>query len=162
MSALAQQIAAAMKPERMDAFIEALERTGVVTIAANEAGGNRITFYVRRQLDPVFAERWAKAKAIADVIVINEVRRRAIGGYDEVVYYQGVECGRKKIHSDGLLLMLAKGAAPELRDQGKVILSTPEDESKREDQFKNATEEQLREFAALAEDLGVGSANTPG
>lgn len=156
MSAIAEKIALAIRSETLDTFIETLTRLGVVTLSANAAGMRPHIFYTRRKLDPQFERRWAEAKSVADEEVIKEVRRRAIDGTEETVYYQGVSCGKKKIHSNSLLAMLAKASTPEYHDQSKVVLSTPEEE-KEETQFDDMTEEQLRSFVALAEELGVST-----
>ena len=163
MSALGERIAAAMKPGRLDTFIEMLEQTGVVSISANAAGQSRVTFYLRRKIDPAFAERWAKAKSIANVEVNKEVRRRAITGVDEDVYFQGEKVGKKKVHSDSLLIMLAKASSPEFKDQSRVIHTTPEDERDDEtDRFANMSEKQLRAFVKMAEGFGVGDKSITG
>lgn len=157
MSAVLEKIAAAMKSETIELFLSTLERTGVVTLSSAAAGQKPNVFYTRRRLDPEFEQRWHLAKSIADKEVINEVRRRAITGHDENVYHQGEIIGKKKVHSDSLLKMLAQSAATEYRDQGKLVVSSLDDERKERDELENATEEQLRAFVEMGEAISGSS-----
>lgn len=155
MSVVGDKVALGVGDTTLKKFLDVLERLGVVSIAANAAGVGASTLYVRRGLDLAFAKKWAKAKAVADNEVSKELRRRAIGGIKETVYHQGKKCGTKVVHSDGLLSLLAKSAAPEYRDQSKIVVSTPDEERAEQDRLSGATEEQLRKLVESAEGVGA-------
>lgn len=155
MSAVGEKIALGITDATLDKFIDTMGRLGVATIAANAAGSTLSTFYVRRGLDPEFASRWAVAKAMADEEVANALRNRSIDGVEEDVYHQGEVVGQKTKHSDSLLALLAKSAAPEYQESSKIVLSTPDDE-KEVDPYANMTEEQLRRLVKAAGEAGIG------
>lgn len=92
------------------AFISELAKTANASAAAKAAGVGRTTAYEHREADPAFAALWAEAEAIADDAVIAEVRRRAMDGVDEPVFYQGAECGQIRRYSDAMLTILARHA----------------------------------------------------
>src|SRR5690606_18484748 len=69
--------------------------------------------YRLRKEDPDFAAAWDEAMEQASDALEVEARRRAIEGWDEPVFYQGMETGMVRKFSDTLLIFLLKGARPE-------------------------------------------------
>ena len=60
-----------------------------------------------------YAAKFEEADATAIDVLEKEARRRAVGGTEEPVYYQGVEVGTVRRYSDTLLIFLMKGNNPE-------------------------------------------------
>jgi hypothetical protein len=77
------------------------------------AGYARSCVYDWRKQDAGFAERWARALAIAGDLLEEEADRRGRDGYDEPVFFQGEKCGEKRKYSDALLLARLKAIRPE-------------------------------------------------
>ncbi len=48
--------------------------------------------------------------------LVMEIDRRAVEGYDDPIFYQGEQVGRRKIYSDNLLMFRTKAIAPEYRE----------------------------------------------
>jgi len=76
------------------AFLEALGRSGNVTVAAHAADYERKYVYQLRKNDPDFAEAWEDKLEMAGEVLEAEARKRAFNG------------------SDTLLIFLLKGAIP--------------------------------------------------
>ena len=72
-----------------DLFFAALAKTGQITRAADIADIDRSHAYKRRDADPAFGERWAKALDTYNDALEAEAHRRAVEGIDELVIYQG-------------------------------------------------------------------------
>ncbi len=108
-------------PKKRALFLEALARYGNVSAAAITAGFSRDNAYDFRARDRTFASAWDDALQQAADVLESEARRRAADGWDEPVFYQGVEMGLVRKYSDTLLIFLLKGARPEkFRDNVKV------------------------------------------
>jgi len=93
-------------------FIKALAASGIVTWAAAVVKKSRSTVYEAKAKDPEFATAWDDAIEEAIDAIEMEARRRAMG-YDEPVFYKGVECGKIRRYSDALLMFLLKAYRPE-------------------------------------------------
>lgn len=55
------------------------------------------------------------AEAMAQVVEVleDECTRRAVNGVPKGIYFQGGKCGTEQVYSDGLMMFLLRGAAPE-------------------------------------------------
>ena len=69
--------------------------------------------YELRDNDATFAEEWDSAAEEGTDRLEDEALRRAVEGWEEPVYHQGVICGTIRRYSDGLLTMLLKARRPE-------------------------------------------------
>lgn len=98
---------------KKDAFLAAYAECGNVTVAAEQAGICRTQHYAWMKDDPAYAEQFATAEDMAVDRLEQEARRRAVGGVDEPVFYQGTVVGYIKKYSDTLLIFLLKGLRPE-------------------------------------------------
>jgi len=112
------------KPAQWALFLEALAATGNVSEACRQAKLHRQTVYHRRHNYESFALLWQEAEDIAADALEAEARRRAIEGWDEPVFYQGVQTGVIRKYSDALLQTLLKGWRPErYKDRQQVDFS---------------------------------------
>ena len=103
------------------AFIEALRRTGNVTLAARYAGRSRNQAYHVRRRSEDFAAQWDEALEEGTDLLDAEARRRAVTGIDKPVYYKGEVVGSITKYSDRLLMFLLRAHRPQkFRDGGKV------------------------------------------
>jgi len=98
---------------KRDAFLAAYAEVGTVTHAAELAGVSRNSHYMWMQDDPEYPEKFREAEKQACDRLEQEVRRRAVSGVDEPVFYQGKECGTVRKYSDTLLIFATKGAMPQ-------------------------------------------------
>jgi hypothetical protein len=102
-------------------FVAAFELTGNVSAAARAAGVHRGTAYRHRQVEPEFRAAWDEAGEVAADALEAEVRRRGMEGWEEPVYYNGVECGRIRKYDSKLLMFLLRALRPEkIRDHAPV------------------------------------------
>ncbi len=96
-----------------DRFLDAFEKVGNLTTAAQLATIDRQTHYNWLKSDPGYKERFADTEEKAHDGLEQEARRRAVVGVDEPVYYKGEVVGYVRKMSDVLLIFLLKGARPE-------------------------------------------------
>ena len=109
------------RKEWKPAFIEALRRTGNVTVAARYAGRSRNQVYHVRRHSEDFAAQWREALEEGTDLLDAEARRRAVTGIDKPVFYKGEVVGSITKYSDKLLMFLLKAHRPQkFRDGGKV------------------------------------------
>lgn len=94
-------------------FFGELLRFGNVTKSAKAAGVNRMAVYRRRNQDPEFAKLFEEARRTGADGLEDEALRRAAEGYEEPVFYQGVQTDTVRKYSDNLMALLLKGAKPE-------------------------------------------------
>lgn len=102
-------------------FLRELARSGNVSKSATKAKIERTTAYLLRKSDAGFAAAWEEACEIATELMEEEARRRACDGTLKPVFHQGIECGRVREYSDGLLIFLLKARRPNVyRDNSRV------------------------------------------
>lgn len=89
-------------------FLEALRRTANVTAAAEIAGVSRSVAYQRRRSDTGFRQGWDDAIEAAVDELEEELRRRALHGVEQPVFYGGKECGRVRTYNDALGMFLLR------------------------------------------------------
>ena len=102
-----------LTPEKRAQFLASLAEYGNVSRAADECGLNRPYLYQVRSENPDFAAQWEEAAKIGAARLEDEARRRAVEGWQEPVWYQGVECGAVRKYSDTLLICLLKAHHPD-------------------------------------------------
>lgn len=108
------------------AFLDAFRESANVTAAARAAGVSRSRAYQLRDEDPAFAAQWEEAENEAIDALELEMRRRAMQGVEEPVFYQGFEVGTIRRYSDTLAIFLAKAHRPEkYRDRSQTELTGP-------------------------------------
>jgi hypothetical protein len=103
------------------AFLAAYASVATISHAAKLVGIDRSTHYDWLEKDPQYVKDFNEAKQTACDNLEAEARRRAVAGCEEVVYYQGVECGRVRKYSDTLLIVLLKAAMPEKYIERRAI-----------------------------------------
>lgn len=107
------------KKKRRD-FIEALAPGMSVTSAAKFAGFSRVYAYQVKDADPEFASAWDDAIEQATDLLEDAIRKRAIQGELEPIFYKGVQVATVPKTSDLLKMFLMKARHPEYRDNNKV------------------------------------------
>ncbi|MBB4840719.1 molybdenum-dependent DNA-binding transcriptional regulator ModE [Sphingomonas kyeonggiensis] len=95
---------------RVRIFLRALSETGCVRDACARARISSNSAYRMRQRDAKFAEAWARALDRALPTLEQAAWERAVMGWDEVVWKDGVEVSRKRRFSDALLRFLINHA----------------------------------------------------
>jgi len=103
------------------AFLAAYAKVATVSHAAKLVEMDRCTHYEWLKTDPQYAEAFREAKLEACDNLEAEARRRAMVGCEEVIYYQGVECGRVRKYSDTLLIVLLKANMPDKYIERRAI-----------------------------------------
>jgi hypothetical protein len=106
--------------KRRAMFLDAYARCGTIWHAAQEAGIHRNTHYSWLANDADYAEAFAEAEERAIEALEREVRRRAVEGVDEPVFYKGEQCGTIRRYSDTLLIFALKRFRPEYREHHRV------------------------------------------
>ena len=102
-----------LTPEKKAQFLALLSEYGNVTRAAEGAELVRVYLYQARKNDPEFAAEWEEAAKIGAARLEDEARLRAVEGWQEPVWYQGVQCGTVRKFSDTLLICLLKAHHPD-------------------------------------------------
>ena len=136
------------------AFLEAVAAGWSVTEAANRAGVARQRFYDLRQADDVFYREWQEADEQGVDAIRDEIRRRAVDGWDEPVYQRGELAGYIHRKSDRLLELEAKRRDPAYRDNPRVDLSLGADTEKPLE-VDGARVISLADLNRFAESIGV-------
>jgi hypothetical protein len=101
-----------LRPKKA-AFLAAYAQTSCITESANIAGVARQTHYDWMANDPAYPQLFENARQEANDALQREARRRAIEGWDEPVYQQGVCVGHKRRYSDTCLMALLNANVPE-------------------------------------------------
>lgn len=89
-------------------FLGHLAKGGIIAAACRKAKVGVVTVFDHRARDAAFdAQVQAALEESIDAVEL-EIRRRAITGVNEPVYYKGIVAGHVRRYSDGLLTLLAK------------------------------------------------------
>lgn len=97
-------------------FLRALAETGCVRDACARARISSVSAYRMRQRDAKFARAWERALDEAAPTLEQAAFERAVEGWDEVVWKDGVEVSRKRRYSDALLrFLIERGVAGQPR-----------------------------------------------
>lgn len=111
--------------EKMKAMIQGFADTCNVVRAAKLARISRKIHYVWLEKHPDYAAVFEKTKRHAADYLESVAVERATTGWSEGIYYQGSRCGSVRRYSDGLLMLLLRGAKPELYGN-KTEISGPQ------------------------------------
>lgn len=99
--------------EQWTIFFSTLAQSGVVKAACIAAEIHRSTVYDYLEKG---SEEWKKRYRIAEEEAADtleaEAFRRAHDGYDEPVFFQGIECGKIRRYSDALMVRLLQARRP--------------------------------------------------
>lgn len=90
-------------------FLEALRNVPVIRQACESAGVDRSTAWRARQADEDFADQWDHALEEGIDRAEQEAFRRAVQGYEQGVWHQGVQVGTETRYSDAMLSLVLKG-----------------------------------------------------
>ncbi|MDA5194934.1 hypothetical protein [Govanella unica] len=137
------------------AFLKALRQTGTVTVAAEKAGVSRGQAYQFRKKDKTFRQAWDDALQAALDELETELRRRAMQGVEQPVYFGGKECGRIRTYNDNLGMFLLRAHRGEVYGAAKGAEETagsgqgPRDEGR----ARRLVEERLKRLAARRDSL---------
>jgi hypothetical protein len=105
-------------------FLASLAEGKTVTAAARDAEYNRRYMYQAWDENPELAAEWDGAVQEGLDLLETEVRRRAVG-YEEDLVYQGKKTKEQVTrHSDILLMFLLKAKRNEFRDNNKIEVNT--------------------------------------
>lgn len=89
-----------------------LSRGYSVTRSCKEAGISKVLYYRYREQDPEFAKAADDAIEAGTDLIEDELRRRAVDGFEQPVFYKGEEVGRVRLYSDQLLIELMRARRP--------------------------------------------------
>lgn len=107
----------AVSPEARAAFLEALAGAYSVTRAAELAGVERRRLYELRDSDEAFAAAWLDSHDAGTDVIRDEIRRRAVEGWDEPLVSAGKVVATVRKFSDRLLELEAKRRDVGYRDR---------------------------------------------
>lgn len=102
-------------------FLAVYAACGVITQACRAADIDRGTYYLRLHRDPEFEARMREAHEEAKDVVLSELNRRGIEGWDEPVFQKGKQVGVVRRYSDAILLALARARLPEMFTERHVV-----------------------------------------
>lgn len=111
---------------------ELRDNGGFVSKACETVGVSKQTVYNWRESDPEFKADWDKAVDLATEDLEKEVRRRALYGVEEPVYYKGEVVGSIQRYSDSLLMFAIKARKPEYRDKMTIDVNKLDTDIERE------------------------------
>ena len=106
-------------------FLDVLRSTANVSRAARAAGLPTSSLYRQRAQSQAFAADWDAAISEASDTVEEELTRRARDGVEKPVFYGGKQIGTMRIHSNDLLMFLAKSRRPEIYNRGAAAGAQP-------------------------------------
>lgn len=101
-------------------YLDHLEQFGLPHKAARFVGTTSARVTSERGRDEEFDLECIEAKELFRESIEEEVRRRAIDGVEEGVYFQGAKVDTVTKYSDSLLTLLVKKENPEYGDKLKV------------------------------------------
>ena len=98
------------KNEFLNIYIE----TGTIGRAAKASGITRQTHYNWLKEDAAYKKAFGEAKEMAGDLLEEEAHRRAVEGDEIGVYYKGMKVDSYRKKSDAILILLLKGAKPDV------------------------------------------------
>lgn len=102
-------------------FLEKLAEYGIKSKAAKAAGVSHCTILRHIEKDPAFAREVQIAEESAADSFEDELIRRAVHGYEEPVFFNGVEVGKVRKYSDRLLDKLVTATKREKYGQQSTV-----------------------------------------
>lgn len=153
---------------RKQLFIDMLEKTGRFALAAREASPAHYksperTFRDELSRDPIFAENVQAAIDHYRDVVGGEVRKRAIEGWDEPVFWQGEVVGRVKKYDNRLLLAEARRVDPSYRESQQHAHLHAHQHTEQKPRFDTSqlTDDEKRQMLALIKKVTPGQQQLP-
>ena len=113
----------AMRPTIKEAYLKQYALTGTGLAAAAAAGVSTTTINNWRAKDPEFDEACKVANKQYCDVLREEVHRRAVIGWEEPVFYQGVQVGKVRKFSDRMLELQTKAKMAEYRDRQQIDMN---------------------------------------
>jgi hypothetical protein len=152
------------KPGWPERFLEEFAVRGNVLAACEAAGIHRDTAYDLQGRDPEFAAAWKRAKADALDRLALVARERAVDGWDEPVFHQGVACGAIRKYDNGLLWKLMAAHDPETYGSKVQTQHTGKDGGPIEHRvdLTKLTDEQLAALEGIVAASAAESSGDPG
>ncbi len=144
----------AARRRRQDRFLAAFGERGTLSAAAEAAGVSRRRHYQWMELDPTYPERFVEAQEIANENLEKEARRRAVEGWTEPIFYEGMHVGDKPKYSDRLLEFLMKGNLPEKYKERYENVGEPERHVNYNIDLTQLSDEELRTLDKMADKIG--------
>ncbi len=102
-----------LRNPRQRAFLNAYTETATLTRAEALSGVSRKSHDRWRKTDAEYAKCFEFAQECACDMIEDEVRRRAVHGWDQPIYYRGRKVGTIRRYSDNLLLALLRAFKPD-------------------------------------------------
>lgn len=138
---------------RRRSFLRTLRQTGTVTVAAEKAGVSRSQAYQLRKKDKAFAQDWDDALQAALDELEAELRRRAMQGTEQPVYFGGKECGRIRTYNDNLGMFLLRAHRAEIYGAAKTADSDEGPAARDAGRARRLVEERLKRLATRRDGL---------
>ena len=136
-------------------FIAVLAEGASVATSCRKARVSRRSVYRWRKEDDQFAEAWQQG---ADLIE-DEMLRRGKDGWEEPVFYRGVQCGTVRRYSDLLLIVSHKMRRPEAhRAYSDTTMRGPNNGPV---QIEDPRQWIFEQLAETGKRLGVGKDHAP-
>ena len=144
-------------PTKFDAdlrrrFLELYRLTGQLQKSARECGISPSTVRDHLKNDLAFKDAYDEAYGDFKEAIEREALRRAIMGWEEPVYQQGVLAGTVRKYDSPLLQLILKRHIPEYKEKHQVdvnlnagVLAVPEKESEDEWERRHAVEAEFEE-----------------
>ncbi len=142
------------KIRRQNKFLAAFAETGTIAAAAKAARIPRRRHHTWLERDEDYVERFVEAQEIAGEKLEEEARRRAVEGWTEPVFYEGIKVGDKPKYSDRLLETLLKGNLPEKYRERYENVGEPEKHINYNVDLTQLSTEELRSLEKMTEKLG--------
>lgn len=128
------------------AFLTALVNvSGQWGKAARLARISRSQPYRWLESDDTFAQLYKQAMAQVTQVLEDEAIKRATEGVRKGIYFQGGRVAVERVYSDGLMMFLLRGAAPEKYRERQDVTGTLNHRHK----FEGTMEELLATFRAI-------------
>lgn len=106
-----------------DVYLEELEKVGQPRRCARAVGVSYSSVQAAVKNEPEFRDAYQDAMGLFSEAVEEEVRRRAMDGVEEPVFYKGESKETVNRKSDGLLTLLVKAKNSEFNDKIKAEVS---------------------------------------
>lgn len=101
-------------------YLEQLKDCGALQRSAYAVGFDPSTVHEHRTLDPEFDQAVEGALVDYQESIEAEIKRRAMDGIEQPVFYQGVATSSQTVYSDQLLALHAKARIPRYRDKQTI------------------------------------------
>jgi hypothetical protein len=113
-SAIQGDLEQALGNPRMIAFLVCFAATRSITEACKQAGCSRDAHYKWMRYDDAYRDAFERTKEISNDLISTEMWNRAIRGWREPIIHKGMVMGYTLKKSDDLLMMIARGAMPDI------------------------------------------------